>query len=162
MAVTDENRVLRVELGARRDDDADEDDDDDVAASEGGQRGRRDPQTAFVSDYVRQGVNAPADFNNPDNLALDKRGNLFITEDTTYTAGHGHLDGRAGVPPHVDGVEHGPLREPDRLRWRTERYLFRSAVAPCCSCTCSIAGEPAAPDKRDLAVMITQARRHRD
>jgi hypothetical protein len=43
--------------------------------------------TAFVSDYVRQGVNAPADFTNPDNLALDKNGNLYITEDTTSPPG---------------------------------------------------------------------------
>ncbi|MEO8201613.1 MAG: alkaline phosphatase PhoX [Gemmatimonadota bacterium] len=34
-----------------------------------------------VSDYVRDGVNAPADFDFPDNLALDQQGNLFITED---------------------------------------------------------------------------------
>ena len=43
--------------------------------------------TAFVADYVRAGVNAPAgsrspnDFDSPDNLALDRSGNLFITED---------------------------------------------------------------------------------
>lgn len=57
VAITDEHRVLRIEL-----------------------RGAR--HRAFVSEYVRQGVNAPADFSNPDNLALDKAGNLFITEDT--------------------------------------------------------------------------------
>ena len=67
VAVTDEHRVLRIDL--------------------------REPQggsghdTAFVSDYVRQGVNAPADFTNPDNLALDKNGNLYITEDTTTPPG---------------------------------------------------------------------------
>ncbi len=37
--------------------------------------------TAFVSDYVRAGVNAPADFESPDNLALDKNGTLYVTED---------------------------------------------------------------------------------
>lgn len=58
-----------------------EDDDDD------GQGRRRDDQTAFVVDYVRQGVNAPADFTNPGNLALDKDGNLFITEDTVTPPG---------------------------------------------------------------------------
>ncbi len=64
VAVTDEHRVLRIDL--------------------------REPgggDTAFVSDYVRQGVNAPADFTNPDNLALDKNGNLYITEDTTTPPG---------------------------------------------------------------------------
>src|SRR5262245_4269274 len=34
-----------------------------------------------VSDYVRKGVNAPADFDSPDNVALDRAGNLYITED---------------------------------------------------------------------------------
>jgi uncharacterized protein len=34
-----------------------------------------------VTDYVRDGVNAPADFDAPDNLALDRSGNLYITED---------------------------------------------------------------------------------
>jgi hypothetical protein len=39
--------------------------------------------TAFVYDYVKPGLNAPsdADFEMPDNLALDKAGNLFIAED---------------------------------------------------------------------------------
>ena len=64
VAVTDEHRVLRIDL--------------------------REPSghdTAFVSDYVRQGTNAPADFTNPDNLALDKNGNLYITEDTATPPG---------------------------------------------------------------------------
>lgn len=37
---------------------------------------------AYVYDFVKAGMNAPAgDFDSPDNLALDKAGNLFITED---------------------------------------------------------------------------------
>jgi len=67
VAVTDEHRVLRVDL----------------REPEGGST----HATAFVSDYVRQGVNAPADFTNPDNLALEKNGNLYITEDTTSPPG---------------------------------------------------------------------------
>ena len=67
VAVTDESRVLRIDL------------------REPGGANQHD--TAFVTDYVRQGVNAPADFSNPDNLALDKNGNLFITEDTTTPPG---------------------------------------------------------------------------
>lgn len=39
------------------------------------------PARLVVSDYVRKGVNAPADFDSPDNVALDKSGNLYITED---------------------------------------------------------------------------------
>jgi hypothetical protein len=66
VAITGEHRVLRIDL--------------------------RGPavgtDTTFVSNYVARGVNAPGDesnqrnlFSNPDNLALDKNGNLFITED---------------------------------------------------------------------------------
>jgi secreted PhoX family phosphatase len=44
-------------------------------------KGGKDHSTAFVYDYVKIGVNAPTDFEMPDNLALDKQGNLFITED---------------------------------------------------------------------------------
>jgi secreted PhoX family phosphatase len=67
VAVTDEHRVLRIDLRQPA--------------------GGPTHATAFVSDYVRNGVNAPADFTNPDNLALDKNGNLFITEDTTNEKG---------------------------------------------------------------------------
>jgi secreted PhoX family phosphatase len=42
---------------------------------------------AYVYDYVRQNVNAPADFTSPDNLALDKSGNLYITEDPSTPPG---------------------------------------------------------------------------
>jgi hypothetical protein len=44
-------------------------------------KGSYDHQTAFVFDYVKVGLNAPSDFEMPDNLALDKNGNLYITED---------------------------------------------------------------------------------
>jgi secreted PhoX family phosphatase len=67
VAVTDESRVLRIELREPR--------------------SGLEHSTAFVSDYVRRGVNAPADFTNPDNLALDKNGNLYITEDTVSPPG---------------------------------------------------------------------------
>lgn len=61
VAVTDpnESRVLAIDLG----------------------HGGRDGGRAFVYDYVRAGANAPVDFSAPDNLALDKWGNLYITED---------------------------------------------------------------------------------
>ncbi|HEU4995362.1 MAG TPA: alkaline phosphatase PhoX [Gemmatimonadaceae bacterium] len=59
VAVTGEDRVLAIDL-----------------QPEGGPQGQ-----AIVSDYVREGVNAPADFDLPDNLALDQHGNLYITED---------------------------------------------------------------------------------
>jgi secreted PhoX family phosphatase len=43
----------------------------------------------FVSDYVKAGVNAPADFSFPDNLSLDESGDLFITEDPGGNASEG-------------------------------------------------------------------------
>jgi len=43
--------------------------------------GGSDHATAFVYDYVRVGLNAPADFEMPDNLALSKAGDLYIAED---------------------------------------------------------------------------------
>jgi secreted PhoX family phosphatase len=76
VAVTDEHRVLRIDLKP--------------PAADGG------PETAFVSEYVARGVNAPTDFTNPDNLALDKNGNLFITEDTTIDTGG--MDIWAAIP----------------------------------------------------------------
>jgi hypothetical protein len=61
VAITSEARVLAIDL----------------RESKGGSQ----HSTAFVSDYVKAGVNAPLDFEMPDNLALDASGNLFITED---------------------------------------------------------------------------------
>jgi len=79
VAVTDEHRVLRIDLREPN--------------------GGAEHETALVSEYVRQGVNAPADFSNPDNLALDKNGNLFITEDTTTPPG---MDIWVAVPANGD------------------------------------------------------------
>lgn len=62
VAITSEDRVLRVDLRQPA--------------------GGSDHLTAFVTDYVRAGANAPVnEFDFPDNLALDKNGNLYITED---------------------------------------------------------------------------------
>jgi hypothetical protein len=49
----------------------------DLRAPQGGS----EHSTAFVYDYVRVGLNAPADFEWPDNLALSKSGDLYIAED---------------------------------------------------------------------------------
>ena len=67
VAVTAENRVLRIDL------------------RESG--GGSEHNIAFVSDYVRAGLNAPLDFESPDNLALDKNGNLYIAEDQDEPTG---------------------------------------------------------------------------
>ncbi|NOK60706.1 MAG: DUF839 domain-containing protein [Chloroflexi bacterium AL-W] len=56
VSLSDEDRVLAINLRNGRD-------------------------VAIVSNYVKEGVNAPEDFDNPDNLALDRAGNLYINED---------------------------------------------------------------------------------
>ncbi len=43
--------------------------------------GRKGIPTAFVYDYVKIGLNTTAEFEWPDNVALDPSGNLYITED---------------------------------------------------------------------------------
>jgi secreted PhoX family phosphatase len=55
-------------------------------------RGRSGHDTAFVYDYVKIGLNAPADFEFPDNLALDKNGNLYIAEDPATATATGRGD----------------------------------------------------------------------
>ena len=93
VAVTDEHRVLRIDLREPS--------------------GDSTHATAFVSDYVRNGVNAPADFTNPDNLALDKNGNLFIAEDTTNEQG---MDIWVAVP----GTNHLTAKETVRFASLTD------------------------------------------
>jgi hypothetical protein len=61
VAITSEHRVLAIELREPA--------------------GGSAHATAFVSDYVSRGVNATGEFTMPDNLALDRAGNLYITED---------------------------------------------------------------------------------
>jgi uncharacterized protein len=71
-------------------------------------RGGQTHQTAFVYDYVKIGLNTTADFELPDNLALDKNGNLYIAEDpaTASTTGRGD-DIWVAVPPQ-GGDQHSP------------------------------------------------------
>lgn len=61
VAITSEHRVLQIDL----------------REPEGGS----DHGTARVSDYVRVGLNTTSEFSMPDNLALDRAGNLYIAED---------------------------------------------------------------------------------
>jgi hypothetical protein len=84
VAITNEHRVLRIDL------------------REPG--GGASHSTVRVSDYVRASVNAPADFQNPDNLALDKNGNLFITEDGPDAVGDDVWVAVAG-PGHAETAE---------------------------------------------------------
>ncbi|HEY7566426.1 MAG TPA: alkaline phosphatase PhoX [Gemmatimonadaceae bacterium] len=67
VAITGEDRVLAINL-----------------APGSGKDGQ-----VFVSDYVKDGVNAPSDFDSPDNLALDRAGNLYISEDPGGNAAGG-------------------------------------------------------------------------
>jgi hypothetical protein len=85
VAVTGEDRVLGIDL------------------REPG--GGSQHETAFVYTYVRDGLNAPADFDLPDNLALDKNGNLFITEDPATAGATGRGDD-IWVAPASGGGQH--------------------------------------------------------
>jgi len=71
-------------------------------------KGGRAKETAFVSDYVRVGLNAPADFEWPDNVALDKNGNLYITEDPATAPTTGRGDDIWVATPAAGGDSHGP------------------------------------------------------
>ena len=70
--------------------------------------GGRKHSTAFVYDYVKIGLNAPADFEMPDNLALDKNGNLYITEDPATAPTTGRGDDIWVAVAHSGGDHHGP------------------------------------------------------
>lgn len=61
VAITSEHRVLEIDLREPA--------------------GGSDHATAHVSDYVRVGLNTTSEFSMPDNLALDRAGNLYIAED---------------------------------------------------------------------------------
>ncbi|MEO6528166.1 MAG: alkaline phosphatase PhoX [Gemmatimonadaceae bacterium] len=61
VAITSEHRVLAIDLREPK--------------------GGAAHATAFVTDYVSRTTNATAEFEMPDNLALDRSGNLFIAED---------------------------------------------------------------------------------
>jgi hypothetical protein len=135
VAVTDESRVLRIDLR------------EPAGGSEHG--------TAFVSDYVRRGVNAPTDFSNPDNLALDKNGNLYITEDGATPPG---MDIWVAVPSQgqhesaAQTVRFASLTdceaEPSGIYFdRTGTTLYVNVL------------HRGGPDKRDLTVAITEESR---
>ena len=63
--------------------------------------------TAHVSDYVRVGLNTTTEFSMPDNLALDRAGNLYIAEDPggTFPGKHSGDDIWVATP---NRESHGP------------------------------------------------------
>ena len=71
-------------------------------------RGGNDHQTAFVFDYVKVGLNAPSDFEMPDNLALDNNGNLYIAEDPGTAPSTGRGDDIWVAVASSGGNDHGP------------------------------------------------------
>jgi uncharacterized protein len=68
--------------------------------------GGNDHETAFVYDYVKIGLNAPSDFELPDNLALDKNGNLYIAEDPATAPATGRGDDIWVAVPPQGGDQH--------------------------------------------------------
>jgi secreted PhoX family phosphatase len=83
-------------------------------------KGGRDKETAFVYDYVRVGLNAPADFEWPDNVALDKNGNLYITEDPATAPTTGRGDDIWVASPTAGGDSHGPAASVERFASLTD------------------------------------------
>jgi hypothetical protein len=132
VAVTDEHRVLRVDLREPR--------------------GGTEHETAFVSDYVVRGDNAPADFTNPDNLALDKNGNLYITEDTVTPPG---MDIWVAIP---DRGQNESAAMTVRFASLTDCEAEPSGIYFDKSGTILFANvlHRGGPDRRDLGVMITE------
>jgi len=81
--------------------------------------GGADHDTAFIYDYVRVGINAPADFNFPDNLALDKSGNLYIAEDPATAPSTGRGDDIWVATPNRNGL-HRPAEKVARFASLTD------------------------------------------
>lgn len=152
VAITSENRVLAIDLQSARNDDHEGDD----------HRGSsRDGGSAFVYDYVKAGVNAPADFTSPDNLALDKAGNLYIAEDPSVNPVG--ADVWTAEPPSGRG-DHQPARrtvrfaslsncpaEPTGIYFDVSRSILYVHVQ-----------HRGGTDPRDLSVMIYPAKDGRD
>jgi secreted PhoX family phosphatase len=137
VAVTGENRVLRVDLRS------------------GG--GRSGSSTAFVSDYVRAGLNAPVDFENPDNLAVHDDGRLFITEDQDAPTGDDvwvassdrqHFETAARTVRFASLFD--CVAEPTGIYFNRDQTILFINVQ-----------HRGAPNTRDLAMIITEARRAR-
>ena len=135
VAVTGENRVLRIDL----------------REPEGGS----DHATAFVSDYVRAGFNAPADFESPDNLALDKNGNLYIAEDQDVATGD-DIWVAIPAPGHAESaletVRFASLY--DCIAEPTGIYFDKSGTILFVNVQ-----HRGGPDTRDLGMMITEAKK---
>ena len=88
VAITSEHRVLEIDLREPA--------------------GGSDHSTAYVTDYVARGVNTTAEFEMPDNLALDRAGNLYIAEDPggSYSSGKRQGDDIWVAAPNKGG-QHG-------------------------------------------------------
>jgi hypothetical protein len=84
VAVTNESRVLAIDL--------------------------KSPDGVRVHEYVKAGVNAPTDFQWPDNLALDRSGNLYISEDPggSFAGGKRRGDNVWQAGPSSDGLSQSP------------------------------------------------------
>ena len=117
--------------------------------------------TAYVYDYVRPGLNAPADFEWPDNLALDRAGNLYIAEDPPVnTVG---ADIWVAEPPTNAGDQHLPAENVVRFASLTDcaaeptGIYFKMTGRPGDSSeTLFVNVQHRGGDGRDLAVAITQ------
>jgi secreted PhoX family phosphatase len=129
--------------------------------------------SAFVYDYVRVGENAPEDFEAPDNLALDRNGNLYITEDPPQNPPGKGADIWVAEPPSQRGEQPLPAENVVRFASLTDcnaeptGIYFKmtgrpggdgdGAVVNQNSETLFVNVQHRGGDGRDLAVAITQA-----
>jgi len=97
-AITSEHRVLEIDLREAA--------------------GGADHSTAYVTDYVARGVNTTSEFEMPDNLALDRAGNLYIAEDPGGSFSSGKRKGDdIWVAAPTTGEQH--LASPSVTRFAT-------------------------------------------
>jgi secreted PhoX family phosphatase len=118
--------------------------------------GGRNHATAFVYDYVKIGLNAPADFEMPDNLALDKNGDLFIAEDpaTAPSTGRGD-DIWVAVPSN--GGQHLPASSVVRFASLTDCNAEPTGIYfDLTGRTLFVNAQHRGGDGRDKAVAITR------
>lgn len=150
VAITSEHRVLGIDLDPSRSRGRghDEGDDDDR------RRRNRNGGTAYVFDYVRADMNAPADFASPDNLALDKGGNLYIAEDPSTPPGADlwvAVPGRSSRSAARETVRFASLSdcaaEPSGIYFDVSKSILYVTVQ-----------HRGQPDTRDLSMMIYPAR----
>ena len=106
-----DNRIIAIDLDDRRGREHEHGDD---------RHGRKKNSTAFVYDYVKIGLNTTAEFEWPDNVALDPSGNLYITEDPGGSFAGGKTKGDDIWVARPGRGRHAPAASVERLASLTD------------------------------------------